>query len=264
MYLTQMGAEEAALEGGNIAIIGGTGFERLPPDMFAEEITVETGIGEVAILSISNNYVEPYKLFFLSRHGQDHAIAPHEINFRANILALTKLDVKYIMATNAVGALRTTMQPGDLVLFDDFIDFTKGRHPSLFAGSRAHTDFSKPYSNILRNAVLKSADRVGVPIHSRCTYICTNGPRFESPAEVRMFAAWGADVVGMTGLPEAVFAREANIHYAAIGVVTNLAAGLSSQPVSHEEVASLMEMQAPVVRELLLETCAVIRRQQGS
>jgi 5'-methylthioadenosine phosphorylase len=149
---------------------------------------------------------------------------------------------------------------------DDFIDFTRNRHLTFFEdGSEwAHTDFSQPYSHTLRTAIMKAADSGGLSIHTRCTYLCVDGPRFESPAEVRLFASWGADVVGMTGLPEAIFAREANINYAAVGIVTNLAAGLSGQPVSHAEVMQVMALQVPVVRELLLETCAVIRRQQDS
>lgn len=255
---------EVGLEPGNMAIIGGTGFEKLPPDLFAETVQVETTAGIVQVLSVSNNYVEPYKLYFISRHGASHGLAPHQINYAANIEALSALEVKHILATNAVGALRTTMQPGELVLFDDFIDFTRSRPLTYFASGSpwVHTDFTEPYSLNLRASILKAASDMNLPIHSRCTYLCADGPRFESPAEVRLFAAWGADVVGMTGLPEVVFAREAGINYAAVGIITNLAAGLARGPVSHNEVVSVTDRQLPVVRELLLQTCALIRRQQ--
>ncbi len=268
MQSSATSSTEAVLESGNIAIIGGTGFERLPPDMFAENIIVETSIGDVPVLSVSNNYVEPYKLYFLSRHGGNHGIAPHQINYRANITALRMLDVKHVFATNAVGSLRCTLQPGDLVVMDDFIDFTRNRHLTIFeeGGNWNHTDFSQPYSRNLKSGSCESRRYHWhfAPYNRSVPMYCVDGPRFESPAEVRLFAAWGADVVGMTGLPEAVFAREANINYAAVGIVTNLAAGLSLQPVSHSEVVKVMESQVPAVRELLLETCSVIRRQQDS
>jgi len=268
MQLSETSHLESMVNFGNIAIIGGTGFERLPPDMFGEDIVVETNFGDVHLMSVSNNYVEPYKLYFLSRHGSTHGLAPHQINYRANIAALQQLEVRFILATNAVGALRTAMQPGELVLMDDFIDYTRNRQVTMMGVEPGgekwnHTDFSNPYSENLRTAIRNAAENVGLSLHTRCTYLCVDGPRFESPAEVRMFAAWGADVVGMTGLPEAIFAREAKIDYAAVGIITNLAAGLCSQPVSHEGVVDAMALQIPIVRELLLEACAVIRRQQG-
>jgi len=247
---------------GNIAVIGGTGFERLPPEIFAEPVNVATPRGQVTVLSVSNNYVEPYKLYFVSRHGANHGLAPHQIDYSANIQALKALDVHYILATNAVGSLKTSLQPGELVLFDDFIDFTRNRKLTYYdsSASWAHTDFSTPYSVTVRTAVLETAAELGIHIHPKSTYLCADGPRFETPAEVRLFASWGADVVGMTGLPEAVFAREAGIEYAAVGIVTNLASGLTTGVVSHEEVVTAMCDKLPLVRELLIRSCGAIRR----
>ena len=251
------------MQEGNIAIIGGTGFEQLPPEIFAEEVSVETPHGKVTVLSVSDNYVEPHKLYFVSRHGATHGIAPHQIDYSANIKALEMLGVKYAIATNAVGSLRTNLQPGELVLFDDFIDFTRNRTLTYFQDEHpwSHVDFSVPYSDVVRAAILETSAAMGVDVHPRCTYLCADGPRFETPAEVRLFASWGADVVGMTGLPEAVFAREAGIEYAAVGIVTNLAAGLASGTVSHEAVATVMCDKLATVRELLVNSCAAILRQ---
>ena len=242
------------MTGGNIALIGGTGFEQLPPDIWAEQIDIETRFGAARVLSVSHNYVEPYKLYFLSRHGASHGLAPHEINYRANIAALVELDVKFVYATNAVGSLRRDLMPGSLVLFDDFLDLTRARPLSYFAAGEAwaHTDFSTPYSTRLRNNLLEAAREFGVAIEPTGTYLCCDGPRFESPAEVRLFGQWGADVVGMTGLPEAVFAKEAGLEYAGLGIVTNLGAGLTSEAVAHENVVSAMQRQIGAVRELLL------------
>ncbi len=240
--------------GGNIAIIGGTGFERLPSDIFAEAMEIDTRFGKAAVLSVSDNYVEPYKLYFLSRHGAEHGLAPHEINYRANIAALVELDVKYVFGTNAVGSLRLDLPPGSLALLDDFIDFTRQRPLSYASNGEkwSHTDFTLPYSPVLRSMILGAAARLGIPIVDSAVYLCCDGPRFESPAEVRLFRQWGADVVGMTGLPEAVFAREAGLEYAALAIITNFGAGLTESPIDHQQVVEKMQDNIDAVRELLM------------
>jgi len=246
------------MTGQNSAIIGGTGFERLPAEIFAEEFVVETEFGMVPVLSVSNNYVEPQKLFFLSRHGSDHALAPHQINYRANIAALVELGVCNIYASNAVGSLRLSLPPGSFVLFDDFIDMTRARELTFAAEGKdwKHTDFSVPYDPVLRRCLLEEAAAIGSPVLPHATYLCCDGPRFESPAEIRLFASWGADVVGMTGLPEAIFAREAGMKYAALGIVTNYGAGLTRDLVDHGSVTELMASKLPLVRELLIGSSA--------
>src|SRR2546421_10980858 len=120
------------MEPGNIAIVGGTGFETLPPEIFAETMEVATDFGTARVLSLSDNYTEPHRLYFLSRHGADHAVAPHQVNYRANTLALRDLGVRYVFATNAAGSLRTTLTAGTFVIVDDFIDFTRQRPLTLF------------------------------------------------------------------------------------------------------------------------------------
>ena len=249
--------------GGNIALIGGTGFENLPREIYAEPITVNTRFGMARLLSVSNNYVEPYKLYFLSRHGETHGLAPHQINYRANIAALVELDVKYVLATNAVGSLNLKIAPGSLVILDDFLDFTRQRPLSYFDEDTLwkHTDFSQPYSTSIRSAIEEAARRLDIPIISKGTYLCCDGPRFESPAEVRLFAHWGADVVGMTGLPEAIFAREAGLQYAALAIVTNYGTGLTEEPVDHEGVVKVMQENLPSVRELLITAGGILMEQ---
>lgn len=247
----------------NFAIIGGTGFEQLPAEFFGESLLVRTEMGEVSVFSMSDNYTEPNKTYFLSRHGAEHKTAPHEINYRANILALKQLEVGYIFATNAVGSLKTEWIPGTLVLFSDFLDFTRYRHQTLFSSTQAwsHTDMTVSYSPLLRSTLLHTAEAVGIPIQPSGVYLCTEGPRFETPAEIRMFQQWGAEIVGMTGVPEVVFAKEAGIEYAAIGLVTNLAAGIKDSPIDHSEHALISEQYIPLIRELLLHTCADLNTQ---
>ena len=245
---------------GNIAIIGGTGFEQLPPEIFAEAIEIETRFGVAKVLSVSNNYVEPFKLYFLSRHGASHGLAPHEINYHANIAALQELDVAYAFATNAVGSLKLSIPPESLLLVDDFLDFNRNRPLTYFSHGDKwhHTDFSVPYSPILRSAVLKAAEKMSIPIIPKGTYVCCDGPRFETPAEVRLFASWGGDVVGMTGLPEAIFAKEAGIEYSALTIITNYGVGLTENAVQHGDVVKMMQNLVPMVRELLLQASGIL------
>jgi 5'-methylthioadenosine phosphorylase len=238
---------------GNIAIVGGTGFERLPDEIFAEPMEVATPHGVATVLSVSDNYIEPYKLYFLSRHGAAHGLGPHQINYRANALALQQLGVSSVFATNAVGSLRPDLPTGSLVVLSDFIDFTRRRPTTLFEGEDwSHVDFSRPYSPSLRALLTDSAIASGAAVIDHGVYVCCDGPRFETPAEVRLFRAWGGDVVGMTGLPEAVFAVEAGMDYAALAVVTNLGAGLSQNDVDHTSVSAHMLVALPRVRDILI------------
>ncbi len=248
----------------NIAIIGGTGFERLPVDIYSEQLIVSTEFGDVIVQSLSDNYTEPSKLFFLSRHGAAHHIAPHSINHRANITALKQLDVQYIMASNAVGSLCRDWAPGTLVTPHDFIDFGTTSPVTLFGDhSWSHSDFTEPYDHMLRAAIHRSAEELSVSVIPAAVYLCCRGPRFETPAEIRMFKIWGADIIGMTGAPEAIYAREAGMNYAALAVVTNLAAGLTAGPVSHEDVGVVMKQWLPVVRHILIQAASHAVQQLG-
>jgi 5'-methylthioadenosine phosphorylase len=238
-----------------IAIVGGTGLETLPPDYSVEPFLENTPFGQAAVARVRHGGDQ---LVFLSRHGAAHGLAPHQINYQANIAALAQLGVRQVYATNAVGSLRLDLKPGSLVLFDDFIDFARGRPLTYWQGHPAapegvvHTDFSAPYCPALRDVLEEAAAERNVDLLPRATYLCADGPRFESPAEIRMFAQVGGDVVGMTGLPEAILAREAGMCYAGIGIVTNFGAGLTTHPVAHEDVLAQMAVNVAVVRDLLM------------
>jgi 5'-methylthioadenosine phosphorylase len=251
------------VESGHIAIIGGTGFEQLPEDVFSEPLAVPTTRGEVEMLSVSDNYVEPYKLFFLPRHGAGHRLAPHEIDYLANTEALVRAGVRWVLASNAVGSLRRELPPGAFVLLNDFIDFTRDRPATYWRDADwRHTDFTEPYSPEARRHILEAGEALGMEIAPHGTYICCDGPRFETPAEIRMFAQWGADVVGMTGLPEAVFCREAGLEYAAVGAVTNMAAGLGEAGVKHGEITFAMRSMVDSLRGLLMSAAGRIAAAQ--
>lgn len=245
-----------------VAIIGGTGVYDL--DFLSEKktTTVSTPFGAV---SLQTGLYQGIGTAFLARHGHDHSVAPHRINYRANLWALKTLGIQRVLATAAVGSLRRELPPGHLVLVDQFIDFTKQRPLTFFEGQDSpvvHTDFTEPYCPELRRYLLESAP-AGCRLHTRGVYVCTEGPRFETPAEIRLFAQLGGDVVGMTGIPEVVLARELGLCYATIALVTNYGAGLSSQPLTHQEVLECQQANANNLRSLLQNTLPRLKGNPG-
>ena len=235
-----------------LAIIGGTGV--YDPAMLADrrELNVQTPYGPI------NPTVGVYngtEVVFLPRHGAAHSVPPHRINYRANLWGLRSLGVKRIVATTAVGSLNPQMRPGEMVLIDQFLDFTKGRPSTFFEGGShgvVHVDYTEPYCPEVRAIILNVAAGAGYNIHDGGVYVCTEGPRFETPAEIRMFEKLGGDLVGMTNVPEVVLAREAGICYATVSMVTNFAAGIAEGPLTHEEVVALMQANNERLRQLLM------------
>ncbi len=242
-----------------IAIIGGTGVGSfaLEGDATHPQI-IETPWGEA---SVRVGRLRGREVVFLARHGAGHRIPPHRINYRANIAALAQMGVRAALATTAVGGLRLLLAPGALMVPDDLIDFALVRTGKTFFDGQqdapvVHTEVSRPYSDAVRAVVLAAASDAGIAVHPAGVYLCADGPRYETAAEVRLFASWGGDVVGMTGVPEATLAREAGIHYAAISLVTNPGAGLTLDPPSHAEVEAAMRDAQPRLHALLAETIA--------
>lgn len=239
----------------NLAVIGGTGFYH--PDILqdSKEIVVKTAYGEASLI------IGVYRgraLAFLARHGGGHALPPHRINYRANIAALKEIGAKRVLSATAVGSLREKLAPGTLVVTDQFIDFTKNRRQTFYDGSDEkgviHTDFTDPYCPEIRENLKAKLQNMAVSFAKEGTYLCTEGPRYETPAEIKAFALLGADLVGMTNVPEVTLAREAGLCYANLSLVTNYAAGISPHPLSHQEVVEMMEEKLSVIRELFMET----------
>ncbi|WP_394796383.1 MTAP family purine nucleoside phosphorylase [Armatimonas sp.] len=234
----------------SIAIIGGTGVGQFPLDGTPERVLVSTRWGDAEVV---RGVLSGKTVYFLARHGGGHRLPPHRINFRANIAALAELDVKAVFATTAVGSLRADWSPGTLVILDDLIDFCLTRTgKTFFDETPVHTDMTRPYSEPLRQALLA----VGEEVRDGGTYLCADGPRYETAAEVRLFASWGAHVVGMTGIPEATLAREAGLHYAGISLVTNLGAGIGEGEISHMGVEAVMAETGVRLRRLLIGAIA--------
>jgi 5'-methylthioadenosine phosphorylase len=241
-----------------IALIGGTGFgEAL---IAGTQQRMETEYGPALV---TRGELGPEReLIFLARHGPGHRLPPHRINHQANIAALRELGVHAVFATAAVGSLRRTVSPGDFVLLDDFLDFSKGGPTTFFdtPGDVRHTDFVHPYDPGLRDCLLRAADTgIRARLHETGTYLCVSGPRYETPAEVRLFSSWGADVVGMTGAPEAILCREAGLPYAGVALATNYGSGLlDAAPLSHAEVELRMRESCAELAAWLLRACRML------
>jgi|BEDMetMinimDraft_2_1075160.scaffolds.fasta_scaffold13737_1 5'-methylthioadenosine phosphorylase len=234
-----------------VGVIGGTGvYDPAWLDHAASQ-TVETPYGAVTVVT---GTVDGAPAVFLNRHGPGHAVPPHRVNYRANLYALWRLGVRRVVATAAVGSVNQAFEPGHMVLADQFLDFTKSRVATFFeggAGGVVHTDVSDPYCKGIRRTIRAEAETLGVRLTDGGTYVATEGPRFESAAEIRAFRLLGGDVVGMTGVPEVVLARELGLCYATLALVTNYAAGLSGARLQHEEVLAVMARHAERVRLLL-------------
>lgn len=234
-----------------VAIIGGTGFyhPKIMDDI--QEITINTEFGETDLLM---GTVSKVPVVFLARHGRGHGLPPHRVNYRANISALKKLGVTRVLATTAVGSLKENLPQGSLVIIDQFIDFTKKREDTFYNGEGedgvVHTDFTEPYCPQLRKYLKNVLSEKGITFSDGGTYICTEGPRYETPAEIKAFALWGADVVGMTGVPEVTLAREAGLCYSNLSLVTNFAAGISPHFLTHKEVVEIMSEKITMIREI--------------
>ena len=240
-----------------IGIIAGSGYYELPGLLQRNDRTLNTHYGEA---TVSTGTWDGVEVAFVARHGGDHSIPPNAINYRANVRALSDLGVRSIFAVNVVGSLVLNRGPGSLFIVDDFIEFTQGRQCTFFdqPGEVTHTDMTSVYDPELRQTLKHAAELEGQTVTESATYVCVNGPRFETPAEIRMFAQMGAHVVGMTGYPEVALAREADLRYCSIAVVSNLAAGMTEDVVEEKEIwAALEATKDPVFR--ILKRCVQLR-----
>lgn len=243
------------------AIIGGSGFSKIQPDIFQEKITVETEFGKVVVFSIERNGLKGY---FLPRHGTGHAYPPHLVPYKANIKALKSLGVERILATSAVGSLNENLKPGTLVIPDQFIDFTKCRDFTFSTeGNVYHVDFTEPFCREIAESVLKAARSLDVEIVSGATYVVTEGPRFETPAEINAFRILGGDLVGMTLVPECVLSRELGICYLTLSVVTNMAAGIKGEKLTATEVEEMMLEKQSLILSLLLKAAELLPQEKS-
>ncbi len=244
-----------------LAIIGGSGLYS-PGDGFVldESLTSATPYGEPSAEILLGRW-HGAPLAFLPRHGPNHRLAPHRVNYRANIWALHSAGARQIIAVNAVGGISADLPPRTLALPDQIIDYTSGREHSFDApadGPVRHVDFSWPYSADLRTAMAGAAQRLGQTLVTTGTYGVTNGPRLESAAEIGRLERDGCNMVGMTGMPEAGLARELQLDYACLALVVNWAAGVEDRVIEMDEIVAHLEKGMTQVRALLAETARAL------
>lgn len=237
-----------------VAMIGGTGMCDFKGIEWLKDHSPDTPYGTPSA-AIKEGLYQGMRFFFLARHGSDHSIAPHNINYRANIAALKSLRVTHILAANVVGGLAPSMGPHTLVVPNQVIDYTTGRLSSFYdgvVGPLDHIDFTDPYDPHARAALLQAADLCQLACEDGGVYGCTQGPRLETAAEVRRLRQDGCDLVGMTGMPEACLAREAQLHYGSICLVVNWGAGLTDSPITVEEMGEVVALGMNNVRAILV------------
>ncbi len=223
-----------------VGVIGGTGIDEMEWFAHGTPRVVTTRWGSAAVIESCSDAVQ---VVFLPRHGADHLTPPGAINYRAQIAGLKELEVDAVVSVCAVGSLRADLLPGSFAVLSDFIDLTRHRADTFFdsdSGPVVHTDFTIPYCPRVSAALSKACADTAAAFSPSATYVGVEGPRYESPAEIGLYASWGGDVIGMTNLPEVVLAREAGLCYGALAVVTNLACGISPTPLDHSEVGQAM------------------------
>lgn len=231
------------------AIIGGTGIYDIGEGSYSKIVDTKYGKVEVDIVNINGE-----EIAFLARHGKKHSLPPHLINYRANMKALEQLGVKYIYATAAVGSCNESYSPGDVVVIKNFIDFTKSRPATYFEGGDEpvkHTDMGDPYCRNLRNKFYEVAKIEEIDVKGDAVYICTEGPRFETEYEIKMYKTLGGDVVGMTNVPEVVLAKELGMCYATIGIITNWCTGIKGEITIHDIQGTLSNNKDRITRAFL-------------
>ena len=237
------------------AIIGGSGLANLTELDRRRREVVRTPYGDPSC-ALTFGAIEGVDLVFLARHGYGHTIAPHEINYRANLWALREVGATQVLAVATVGGIRADLGPGALVIPDQIIDYTSARKGSFFEGPDepvTHIDFTHPYSEMVRERFAAAARSIGETVLLGGTYGCTQGPRLETAAEIRRMQRDGCDLVGMTGMPEAALARELELPYGALAVVANHAAGIgeSAQAISLDAIGVVMNLAMERVRRIL-------------
>ena len=241
-----------------IGVIGGTGLYDPKLLKNVREVTVETPYGKPSD-TITVGELAGKSVAFLPRHGKKHTIRPTDINVRANIFALKKLGVKRVLAPSTVGSLREEYHPGEIVFCNQFIDRTTRREQSFYTENKVcHISVAEPMCPELRQSLIAVAKNMGIKMHETGTYVCIEGPRFSTKAESKMYRQWGADVVGMTLVPECVLAREAEICYASISTVTDYDVW-KDHPVCVDDVVKIMKTNIENVKRIIAETVAKLQ-----
>jgi 5'-methylthioadenosine phosphorylase len=235
-----------------VGVIGGSGLYDIEGLTATRSIRVRTPFGAPSD-AITVGLLEGIRVAFLSRHGQGHLLNPSGINYRANIFALKSLGVSHVISISAVGSMKESIQPGDVVVPDQFIDLTKRRVSTFFDnGIVAHVAFGEPVCAELGQVLLSAGEKVGAKLHRSGTYLCMEGPQFSTKAESRLYRQWGVDVIGMTNMPEAKLAREAELCYATVALVTDYDCWHETEEaVTVEAVLATLHRNVALAKEIL-------------
>lgn len=236
-----------------LAIIGGTGLTSLASLTIVRKRVVSTPFGETSAPLIYGK-LSGKDVIFLPRHGYSHTIPPHRVNYRANLWALRRVEVENVIAVAAVGSMNAQLTPGRLAIPDQVIDYTWGRAHTFFEDNLTHIihiDFTRPYCERLRKALIESGRELGLALQESGTYGATQGPRLETAAEIRRMERDGCDMVGMTGMPETALARELGLAYAACAVSSNWAAGKVAEAITMSDIEATLKGAMEKVGRLL-------------
>ncbi|MCY4490520.1 MAG: S-methyl-5'-thioadenosine phosphorylase [Thaumarchaeota archaeon] len=235
-----------------IGIFGGTGIYDSGLLEDAQDVTIKTPYGNPSD-DITVGTFMGRKIAFLPRHGKKHTIPPHLINYRANIWAFKELGTSRIIAPSAVGSLKEEIMPGHFVMPSQFLDFTKSRKGTFSKDGRViHISVADPFCPELQSSIIESAVKQNIDIHRNCTYVCIEGPRFSTKAESKFYKSTGADIIGMTMVPECQLAREAQMCYASVSTVTDYDVW-AEKPVTAKEVINTLEENVKKTRDILKE-----------
>ncbi len=239
-----------------IGVIGGSGLYDIEGLNDIEEVTLDTPFG-----APSDNFVtgvlEGVKMVFLPRHGRGHRILPSEVNYRANIYGMKSLGVQQIISVSAVGSMKEEIVPGHIVIPDQFFDRTQGKRDSTFFGNGVvgHVQFADPVCSALSQRLAAAADAIGATVHRGGTYLCIEGPNFSTRAESNIYRSWGVDIIGMTNIPEARLAREAEICYGTVALATDYDCWHEGhEDVSVEAVIAIIQQNVNTARQIIKET----------
>ena len=238
-----------------IGIIGGSGLDNPNIIQSPEDISIKTPYGKTSSI-IKQGIIEGQDVFILARHGRDHSINPSNVNFRANIWALKELGCSYILASTAVGSLRKEIEPGHIILPNQFIDFTKNRNSSYYDKNEVvHTQMADPFCNEMIDLIGDVVNELGISFHKNKTVITIEGPRFSTKAESHMFRSWGADIINMSTCPEAALARELGLNYATIAMSTDYDCWKEDEEtVSWKLIQKIMSINSSNVLDIFVNT----------
>lgn len=245
-----------------IGIISGSGFLVEEGFEFVEEINLENKYGKPS--STYKKYIfGENEIFSLARHGDKHEFPPHLVNYQANIYGFYELGIDFIVAFGAVGGINSLLLPGDFLIPDNIVDLTYGRNSTYSEiGDTYHIDFTYPFCPAIREELLKILKKANTRFHEKGVYVCTNGPRLETAAEISYFSKLGFDVVGMTLMPEAALSRELGICYAAVNIVSNYAAGISKSILTTDEVVENVKRSDKTIKHIIKEVSSLTKKEK--